>query len=67
MRIVIDRFEKDIAIAEKDDGSTAVISKKLLNDDCSEGDVYEIVFLPSATSARRKKIKARMVSLLKKN
>lgn len=38
MRVIIDRFEGDLAVCEKTDGHTIHIEKRLLPPDAAEGD-----------------------------
>ncbi len=56
MKLIIDRFEGNIAVAEIEDGTTLNIPKAILDEECAEGDIYEIVFLKKETFKRRRKI-----------
>ena len=52
MKVVIDRFEGDLAVAVLESGETAHISRKLLPR-AREGDVIRISFDKAATERRR--------------
>ena len=56
MKITIDRFEGDFAVAETENGEFVDFPKKLLPSDCREGDVIIIEKSPDETEKHREKI-----------
>ncbi|MBR4798875.1 MAG: DUF3006 domain-containing protein [Clostridia bacterium] len=62
MKVTIDRFEGEYAIAVLENGETAQISKKLLPRG-NEGDVIRITFDRAATERRRRESRALFDSL----
>ena len=69
MRLIIDRFEGDIAVCETNDGGHVDIARALLPHDIQEGEVIEendgiYVALPSETEARRQRIRKMLKSLM---
>lgn len=63
MKVVIDRFEGDHAVAALENGETAIISKKLLPR-AKEGDVIRITYDKTATERRRREAREAFDSLL---
>ena len=61
-RIVIDRFEGDLAVLECG-GSTWNVPRAVLPPDASEGDVLGLVIDPDATRAARDDAAARLARL----
>ena len=62
MKLIIDRFEKDFAIVEAEDGNTYSLPKGLFHC-CSEGDVLKLEFDKNETRMRKEKIKNLMDGL----
>ena len=69
-KYIVDRFEGEIAVLEKEDGGCIEVSKEVLNG-AREGDVllfengtYKI--LPEETALRKKRIEEKMKKLFKK-
>lgn len=70
MKLIIDRFEGDIAICETEDGGNIDVARKLIPDDVHEGEVIEEIngvytALPKETEARRQRIRNMLESLMK--
>ena len=70
MRLIIDRFEGDIAVCEKEDGGHIDIPKSLLPNGVHEGEAveekdgsYSVLF--EETAARRKEIRNLLKGLIK--
>ena len=63
MRVVIDRIEEDVAIMEKDDGSFAEMSKRLIPPEAKEGDILRITVDTQSTVDRKEEITALMEEL----
>ena len=55
MRIIIDRFEEDIAVCELENGKFIDVPKCLFPDS-SEGDIFEITKKSNETEIRKAKI-----------
>lgn len=61
MKVIIDRFEGNYAVCEKDDGNMINIEKDKISQDAKEGDVLsvtddEIIIDEISTSERKKEI-----------
>ncbi len=68
-KYIVDRFEDDFAVLEKDDGGTVDVKKELLKNAC-EGDVVifengEYIIDLQETQMRRKNIEEKMRNLFK--
>ncbi len=62
MKLIIDRFEGDIAVCETDDLKHTEIQRNLLPEGVREGDAVEerngeYIFLRDETESRRKRLK----------
>ncbi|MBQ4110481.1 MAG: DUF3006 domain-containing protein [Clostridia bacterium] len=55
MRVIIDRFEENIAVCELENGKFIDVPKCLFPDS-SEGDIFEIKKISSETEIRKVKI-----------
>ena len=74
LKLVIDRFEEDIAVCIDADGERHLISKSILND-MKVNDIFNIeldndvyhspVFLPEETEKKKEEISSRMKKLFK--
>lgn len=62
MKVIIDRFEGDMAVAELDVGKFVSIPRVLVND-AKEGDVVEIIVRKDETEKRKKYVKDLMNQL----
>jgi hypothetical protein len=56
MKIVIDRFEEDLAVVELENGAFEHLSKKLLPAMAAEGDVLVIEIDEAETERRRNRV-----------
>jgi len=56
MKVIIDRFEKELAVVELENGEFQHLSKKLLPAMAAEGDVLVIEIDEAETERRRKRI-----------
>lgn len=56
MKITIDRFEGDFAVAETESGELVNFPKKLLPCGCSEGDIIIIEKSEDETAKRKERI-----------
>jgi len=70
--VIIDRFEKEIAVCEKSDRSMLSLPRSVLPLEAREGDVVIIEnqvarIDPSATAARRKAAEEKLRQLMKLN
>ena len=70
MKLIIDRFEGDIAVCETDDGGHVDIARELLPDGILEGVAIEeaggrYVVLTEETEARRRRLRNMLKSLIK--
>ena len=66
MKFIIDRIENDLAVIELDNEEIITIPKKILKNECKDGDIYEIKFLKDETIKRRKKMKKMLDSIFDK-
>lgn len=62
MKVIIDRFEGDMAVSEIDIGKFVSIPRVLVND-AKEGDVIEIIVRKDETEKRKKHVKDLMNQL----
>ena len=62
MKVIIDRFEGDMAVLELDVGKFVSIPKVLVSD-AKEGDVVEIIVRKDETEKRKKHVKDLMNQL----
>ena len=65
MRIILDRFEGNIAVVELEDGSIIDCPKALLPDNAKEGSIINITVDETATNDKLKKVTERMNKLFK--
>lgn len=70
--VIIDRFEKEIAICEKSDRSMFSLPRAVLPPETREGDVViienQVAHIdPSATAARRKTAEEKLRQIMKQN
>ena len=63
MRIIIDRFEGEYAVAELPDGSFCNMPACLVPDGVGEGSVVDIIYNVEETSIRKDTIRAKMDKL----
>ncbi len=56
MKLTIDRFEGEYAVAELPDGSLVNLPKKVLPADAGEGDIINITVDRNETGMRKKRI-----------
>ena len=60
MKLIIDRFENELAVLELETGETVAVSKAIIPPDAKEGSILTISTDPEATDTRREAIKAKM-------
>jgi len=65
MRIIVDRFENNIAVVELPNGTMINCPKELIPDNAKEGSIISIMIDNNATAARLKKNTDRMNKLFK--
>lgn len=65
MRIIIDRFEGNIAVVELENGSIIDCPKALLPPNAKEGSIINIAVDEEATNAKLNKVTERMNKLFK--
>ncbi len=66
MKVIIDRFEEELAVLELENGETVSVTRKILPSDAHEGAVVEIVYSGDETQKRREAAKKKMNSIFKK-
>ena len=67
MKIVIDRIEKKLAVAELPNGDQKVCPIEIFPEGIKEGDIVNIEIDSEATKSRRNEMKSKMNELLKKS
>lgn len=65
MRIIVDRFENNIAVVELPNGTMINCPKELIPDNAKEGSVISIMIDNNATAVKLKKNTDRMNKLFK--
>ena len=65
MRIIIDRFEGELAVVELPNGNMINCPKAILPDDVKEGDIISIVVDEKATEEKKESLTDRMNRLFK--
>lgn len=65
MKIIVDRFEGNIAVVELEDGSIIDCPKALLPTNAKEGSIINITVDEKATEEKLQKLTSRMNSLFK--
>lgn len=65
MRIIVDRFENNIAVVELPNGTMINCPKELIPDNAKEGNIISIMIDSNATAAKLKKNTDRMNKLFK--
>lgn len=65
MKIIIDRFEGELAVVELPNGNIINCPKAMLPDDVKEGDIISIVVDGKATEEKKKSLTDRMNRLFK--
>ena len=74
LKLVIDRFEENVAVCIDSDGKRYLISKSILNNmkvsdifniELDEGIYHSPVFLPTETEKKKEEISSRMKKLFK--
>ena len=65
MRIIIDRFEGNIAVVELEDGSIIDCLKAILPPNAKEGSIIDITVDEKATEEKLQKVTERMNKLFK--
>ena len=65
MRIIIDRFEGNIAVVELEDGSIIDCPKAILPPNAKEGSIIDITVDEKATEEKLQKVTERMNKLFK--
>ena len=65
MRIIVDRFEGNIAVVELEDGNIIDCPKALLPPNAKEGSIINITVDENATEEKLQKLTNRMNSLFK--
>ena len=65
MRLIIDRFEKESAIVELEDGSFSEMPRICLPDDAAQGSIVEIKTLCEETRKRRSEMRTKMTGLFR--
>lgn len=63
MRMIIDRFEKEIAIIELENGELIDLPKKILPSNANEGSVINIICDNEETQILRENAKKKMKSI----
>ena len=63
MKIIIDRFENDIAVVELENGKFADLPKIFIPENAKEGSVIHIICNDDETEKRRTAMKEKMDSL----
>ena len=65
MRIIVDRFEGNVAVVELEDGNFIDCQKVLLPPNAKEGSIINITVDEKATEEKLQKLKSRMNGLFK--
>ena len=65
MRVIVDRFEGNIAAVELEDGSVIDCPKAILPPNAKEGSIINITVDENATNAKLKEVTERMYKLFK--
>lgn len=65
MRIIVDRFEGNIAVVELENGQMIDCPKALLPDNAKEGSIINITVDENATNEKLQKVTERMNKLFK--
>ena len=65
MRIIVDRFEGNIAVVELENGQMLDCPKALLPDNAKEGSIINITVDENATNEKLQKVTERMNKLFK--
>ena len=65
MKIIIDRFEGELAVVELPNGNMINCPRAMLPDDVKEGDIISIVVDEKATEEKKKSLTDRMNRLFK--
>lgn len=65
MKIIIDRFEGELAVVELPNGNMINCPKAMLPEDVKEGDIISIVVDEKATTEKKKSLTNRMNSLFR--
>ncbi len=65
MRVIVDRFEGNIAAVELEDGSVIDCPKAILPPNAKEGSIINITVDENATNAKLKEVTERMNKLFK--
>ena len=65
MRVIVDRFEGNIAVVELEDGSVIDCPKTILPPNAKEGSIINITVDENATNAKLKEVTDRMNKLFK--
>lgn len=65
MKIIIDRFEGELAVVELPNGNMINCPNAMLPDDAKEGDIISIVVDEKATEEKKKSLTDRMNRLFK--
>lgn len=67
MKIIIDRIEKNLAVAELPNGDQKVCPIEIFPEGIKEGDIVSIEIAAEDTEKKRKENKDRMTRLFNKN
>jgi len=65
MRVIVDRFEGNIAVVELENGQMIDCPKALLPDNAKEGSIINITVYENATNEKLQKVTERMNKLFK--
>lgn len=65
MRLIVDRFEKEWAVVELEDGSFAEMPRICLPNDVKQGSIVEIKTLCEDTRKRKTEMRAKMASIFR--
>ena len=65
MRVIVDRFEGNIAVVELENGQMIDCPKALLPDNAKEGSIINITVDENATNEKLQKVTERMNKLFK--
>ena len=66
MKVIIDRFEEEIAIVELENGDMVDVPKQILPNNAKEGSVINITCDEKETNAKRDAAKQKMNSIFRK-
>lgn len=64
MKVIIDRFEGELALLELEDREIIDIPKRLLPEGAKEGDIIKIIIDEEETQKRKEQIQKKFNSLL---